>query len=87
MEENKIYSYDTVDKFIEEHNLKTKDQYGDLVEVDDDMPDGEIGEITLPLFFVDGTTACNFLLTGYSSASFWKCIYLCPRFIHTEVKK
>ena len=44
---------------------------------DGDGEIGEIGEATLPLYFEDETLACNFILTGYSSTSFWRCIYVC----------
>lgn len=76
LELNKTYSYDKIEKIIQQQDLLEKKD-GELGVVTDDLPDGEIGEIVMPLYFDDGTVACNFILTGYSPTSFWKCIYVC----------
>ena len=71
----KSYNMNEIDALIKEHNLFEKVN-GELQEVSDGL-DGAIGEVVMPLYFEDGTVACNFILTGYSSTSFWRAIYVC----------
>ena len=74
---HKMYSIDEIEKFVNECKLMEK---RDVV-LADFYPDGditgEIGEIMMPLYFDDGTIACNFILVGYSASAFWRCIYIC----------
>lgn len=71
------YDIDEIEKLVNEYKLLEKK---DSI-LTDFYPDGDvsgvIGEITMPLYFNDGTVACNFILVGYSSISFWRCIYTC----------
>ncbi len=76
LELHKIYNYDTIEKISKEYELKEKVD-GFLQEFSDASLDGEIGEIVMPLYFDDGGVACNFILNGYGSISFWRCIYIC----------
>ena len=73
-----VYNIADIDKVVEEEDLFEKVN-GILEPMSDDMPDGEIGEIILPLYFEDGTVALNFILIGYGTSSSWRCIYVCPR--------
>ncbi len=70
------YSIDKIETLVEENNLYEKIN-GLLEPFNGDGGIGEIGEATLPLYFEDETVACNFILTGYSTTSFWRCIYVC----------
>jgi len=70
------YYFELIEKVAKEYNLFEKVD-GMLSPLSDDMPNGAIGDIVLPLYFEDGTVACNFILTGYGATSYWKCIYVC----------
>ena len=74
---HKMYSIDEIEEFVEEHELmEKKDGVLTVFNPDGDVT-GVIGEITMPLYFNDGTVACNFILVGYSASAFWRCIYIC----------
>lgn len=75
MKLNEKYFFESIEKIAQKYRLSEKVD-GMLSPLSDDMPNGSIGDIVLPLYFEDGTVACNFILTGYGATSFWKCIYV-----------
>lgn len=71
------YDIDEIEKLVNEYKLmEKKDGVLTHFNLNGDVS-GVIGEITMPLYFNDGTVACNFILVGYSEISFWRCIYTC----------
>lgn len=70
------YNFWRIEEIAQELKLYEK-RNGELVPFDDELPEGGIGDITLPLYFEDGTLACNFVLTGFAQTSYWRCIYVC----------
>jgi len=75
LELHKTYSMAEIEKMISERHLFEKID-GELLEPSDDMPEGVIGEIVMPLYDSDGDLHCNFILTGYGNTSYWRCIYI-----------
>jgi len=75
---HKMYCIDEIEEIVNEHKLVEK-RDDIFINFDSDSEvTGEIGEITMPLYFNDeGTIACNFILVGYSARAFWRCIYIC----------
>lgn len=91
LELSKKYSYPEITRFASIHKLCYEDAADLLFPVTEGEYEGEeeIGLTTLPLFFVEGGLAVNFVLTGFSEredhscVSEWRCIYVTQRFSTT----
>ena len=80
---HKIYAYEVIEKLADTNLLQQKVN-GELYDGLSDELIGEIGEITMPLYFEDGSTSCNFILSSYGGTSYWRCIYTCASLSHTN---
>ena len=73
------YSFDYIKNFVKKHSLceDTGDCLGPVGRLSISLS-GEIGEITLPLYFEDNDIAANFILTGFGHKyTTWRCVYIC----------
>ena len=75
---HKELSFDKIELLAKQNNLLEKVD-GQLETFDPDRDDDTvIGDCTLPLYYNDGSVACNFIMTGHSgNGACFRCIFIC----------